>query len=198
MLILIGLILGILAGARFTWVDSRPVTYLGDHADKSKRDWKEFWAVLWRVSGIGAIVGLGLGLLFSLMVYTATTDDVPRRFDIVSLGDGAGVEGRAFLGSGSVDTEAVFFYYGHRSSGGLGLFHVDADITSIYEDQTTDGYMIQYCEDSESGAKWLNLPLIDIMSEPSEEDRYDCSYPSRVEFHIPANSIDRAFNLDAQ
>jgi hypothetical protein len=153
------------------------------------------------LNGVGlSLVAAGfVGGLASMIVYTLTVDDVPRRFDIESLGDGTGTEGRFFLGSGSVDTEAVFFYYAPRKGGGYGLFHVDANTTAIYEDQTSSGYLVKYCEDAASYARWIDLPFIDVAADPeTKDDRYSCGYSERNEFHIPENSIDRRFNLDAQ
>lgn len=197
MLILILGIIGVIAGICLAWSMFGPHEryehgYRHSSPTQVPRDW---YMTVSRALGFGiagTLIGGLIGGLLSLCIYEATVDDVPRRFPIVSLGDGAGSEGRAFLGSGSVDTEAVFFYYAPKIGGGYGLFHVDADQTTIFEDQTSSGYLIKQCEDGNTAPKWL-------FGTPDEDDRYNCtgSTMSKYEFHIPENSIVRQFNLDA-
>lgn len=197
MLILILGIIGVIAGIYLAWESHAPREEwpFGRHGKPTTipRSWPGTAVAALVFSVVGFAAGAFIGGILSLCIYEATVDEVPRQFPIVSLGDGAGAEGHMFLGSGSIDTEAVFFYYAPKIGGGYGLFHVDASQTTIYEDQTDSGYLIKMCEDDNTAPKWLFGHSTD------KQERYDCSGNeySKYEFHIPENSIVRQFNLDA-
>ena len=134
-------------------------------------------------------VGLFLGFVATFIALDATQEHVPVENKIASLSDGMGTSGSFFLGSGSIDSEPVFFYYAGDNTNGFRLKHVDAADASIIE---FDGepYMVRYCGDLDTAPEWIDFNRVD--SEP------ECAGWDRTVFYVPAGSIQNNYILDAE
>lgn len=98
---------------------------------------------------------------------------------INAISDNGATQGRFFLGSGSVDSKPVFWYY-ENHEGYSTLESVPANISRIVESAGEPRVVVQR---KESTNPWL---LIDVVN----DERYT--------FYVPKNSITNNFELDAR
>jgi hypothetical protein len=136
-------------------------------------------------------VGVGAGVPTGI-VYEVQRTTAPIESSLKTLADGQGVEGRFFLGSGSVDSEPVFFYYSGSDQDGYRLRHVDADYVTIHETDD-EPKMVRYCEDNSTVSGWVTWPLKTYTG-----SRYDCYSDSETHFYVPRGSIQNNYILDAE
>lgn len=141
------------------------------------------WFAGWIVAGIVA------GGIVTVIAQDVTKDYVPVETPIVALNDNIGTEGSFFLGSGSIDSEAVFFYYAGDNTNGFRLKHVDADDASIIEFDG-DPYMVQYCGDLSTSPSWIDFNL--------DKSKPSCRSWDKTVFYVPSGSIQSNYILDAE
>ena len=141
---------------------------------------------------MSAIFGVFASTIIIAIVVDNQMEDVLIERNIYALGDNAGVQGRFFLGSGSVETIPVYFYYSKNSNGSYSLNHAKAASVEIYQDVTTQPYVVKECEDYGANPKSIWTWPLNLYSDGL---RYtSCEV---TEFHVPPNSIDSSYNLDA-
>ena len=143
-------------------------------------------------SAIGALCLLGIlfgavgALIISLPATYIMSDDYIETHEIVSLKDGTGSTGSFFLGSGSLDGDATFFYY-QRVSGGFELKSVDADDTTIiFSDENPR--VEQDC--TKFNNNFFTWPVAEFPTDHECEGDY--------KIYVPADSITTKFVLDAE
>lgn len=141
------------------------------------------WFVGW-VAG-----GILIGLIATMIVMNASQDYVRIENKIASLNDGMSTSGSFFLGSGSIDSEPVFFYYSGDNTNGFRLRHVDASAASIIE-FNGEPYMVRYCGDISTAPSWLDFDKTDPVPECRDWDK--------TVFYVPAGSIQNNYILDAE
>ncbi len=107
-------------------------------------------------------------------------DPYDFKIPIRSVGASTNVSGSFFLGSGTVDEEAVFYYY-RSDNGVLSLKYRYADKTTIVEDENDNPYMLCKGEEYVGMYKSDNPPTFDIYAE--------CS------FHVPEGSVVKSYML---
>ncbi len=131
------------------------------------------------VTGVGWLVGNGVGLLIAMAVPQHWAE--VSKVDLVNLRDADGVEGNFFLGSGHIESTPYYFCYYEISDGGFVPWRVkaDGDVT-IYEEDRQDASLVRYQEVFKNQAwEWI---AVDFHS-----DRYT--------FHIPKGTIKRGYSL---
>lgn len=144
-------------------------------------DW--MWTLLgWTIFG-GFVVAVALNLFFD--AHNRIPED--RYTNLVSMGDAAGVQGRFFLGSGSVDTAPVYMYY-TKTERGYRLYHKRSAQSYItYTDETP---ILVHHGSRQGYSNWFSIHADDWRIE-----QYDSG---AFEFKIPPGSIAQQFDLDAQ
>lgn len=101
--------------------------------------------------------------------------------ELLTLQDSTGTGGSFFLGTGTVDEEASFFYY-EKLERGAHLTSIDADQAIIIEEDIDKPYLEVLVGKSDN-----TLWLVDFLAEKHA-----------YEFHIPKGSIVTNYSLDAQ
>lgn len=86
---------------------------------------------------VGSLVAGAIGSLIAIAISAAVVqfveEDVEtRRISLVSLGDSIGGEGSFFLGSGTIEQEARYFYYSGTSETGYKIYNISADEATIF------------------------------------------------------------------
>lgn len=130
---------------------------------------------------IGAfLAGSMLNLLGAWIV--GDHSELEVKHELLALSDTTGPSGSFFLGTGSVNEEASFFYY-EKLERGAHLTHVDADDAIIIEESDLDEPYVDVLVQHSNNTFWFS----DFIAE-------DESY----EFHIPKGSIATNYSLDAE
>lgn len=139
----------------------------------------------------GAFCGLIVGFLVSMVVGAFVYDGSIKpvaTVELVSLADGAGVEGHFFLGSGYIDSKSVFTWYESRGDNSFVRKSADADESTIHylKDDKKPYYVVnKNCSDGGFFQTWaLNV----------ESGCWDGHY----DFYIPRGSIVQSYKLDNQ
>jgi hypothetical protein len=139
------------------------------------------------------LIGTGASIAVMMSLSEIWVEDTPVQSRLVSLADGSSTHGSFFLGSGSVDSEPVFFFYRESDDGSYRLEHRDAEYVSIVE---TSGvpHMETLCVDYSHLPRWFDWPL-----PRSEAPNYsDCRDNDPTTFYVPEGSIKSNYILDAQ
>ena len=139
------------------------------------------------------IIGAGATAVVTLGLAEFWVKDTPVTSDIVSLADGQGTHGSFFLGSGSIDSKPVFFFYRQSANGSFRLEHRDADNVSIVE-TTGQPYMETLCVDYSHLPRWFDWPV----KRSEAPDYNDCRTNDPTTFYVPEGSIKSNYILDAQ
>lgn len=130
---------------------------------------------------ISIVVAVFLMLFMAPVAYNAVKVPDVTYSDLATLNDGSGVQGSFFLGSGTINSTAVFMYY-TNDNGVYRLNHVDADYATV---TYTDGPPRLLYHNTKSGNHFWAL------------DWFGDDY-TQYEFQVPAGSVKQSFNLDAQ
>ena len=169
--------------------------FLCTHAASQAMFDRWYWGL-----GRGLLSG-GVALIFYVFVSAVLlvglseiwVEDTPVESELASLADGSSVSGSFFLGSGSVESEPVFFFYRQQGNGSFRLEHRDADKVSIVE-TSSDPRMVTLCVDYSHVPTWFEWPLFNS-SPPTYED---CRDDDPTTFYVPEGSIKSNYILDAQ
>lgn len=106
-------------------------------------------------------------------IYGYTLHDYDVTYEISSIEDLSGIHGCFVLGSGTIDSKAMFAYYRKVPDGAYKLEMIPAKQSLIYEDAEKP-YIIQHC--------------IACGSETNEQDSY--------KIHVPKGTIIKQFTLN--
>ena len=71
--------------------------------------------------------------LFALCGWGCSTHLITGEYDLLQLTVDSGVDGNFFLGCGSVDSEAVFYFYTQNEKGMITLWSEPAETVNIYQ-----------------------------------------------------------------
>lgn len=134
-----------------------------------------------KASILGFVVACGLNFYFNDQYRVKEVISTQR---IETLGDGGGVRGSFFLGTGSIQNMPVYMYYTQNSAGEYRLRHVDADLAHVvYTDDTPTVVRYRHTSANHWKAAFVGW------SEPTT---------GFVEFRVPKGSIKQQIVLDAQ
>lgn len=123
-----------------------------------------------------------IGLIGSAIAWNYVAVPDVTYSNLATLNDGSGVSGRFFLGSGTIDSTAVFMYY-TEDNGVYTLQHVDADYATVtYTDGPPE---IVYHNKKTGNEFWV-------------ANWQEFSEPTHYEFRVPRGSVKSSFNLDAK
>lgn len=132
-----------------------------------------------------AALVLGVSAVFAnSYFYNAGKVYEDRSAALVNLGDGMGVQGRFFLGSGSIESNPVYMYY--IDNNGQYKLHYQYSYNSYVTYTDSTPRIIWHGERSDSSF-WL--AIMNDWDPVSEE---------YIEFQVPKGSIKQNFNLDVQ
>lgn len=138
------------------------------------------WELVIMGAGFGGFIASLFVLVFSQMILwkvIGSTHEEYSNVELVNINDRAGMSGSFFLGSGTVEDEPVFYYY-ERENGRVTLERIKADDAVIIEDESSRPY-VSYLEEVSNNSLWY---LGGMES-------------SRIEFHVPPNSIITNYSL---
>ena len=124
-------------------------------------------------AGLGAASGLGQ-LTMASPPYT-----LQSRSELMALNDFNGVQGRFFLGSGSINSKFQYVYYHRAEDGSIQLGTADPERTKLYEEPREDAVMLRYTQDSSTtlwGIRRAGKP--------------------RAEIRVPEGTVLRGMQLD--
>ena len=153
--------------------------------DREKRSAVErlFWVVVFGVfAAFPATMAMALG---DTIAWHHVAVDTSWSRPIESLGDGAGVEGRFYLGSGYVSTSPVYMYYLSEPEG-YRLYHPNASQSYITYTNDTPQMVVHF---KKSGNLFWSRHF-------GNADDYE-DYRT-YEFQVPRGSVKQQFNLDSQ
>lgn len=129
------------------------------------------------------MIGLATGFMFSLIGGAVVDVDRERKGvayeQIVAIGDGGGVEGRFFLGSGTIKDVQYYFFYQKQGSGFI-QSKIRVDQAVVYETDDIEPHIMTY--ESKIVGKYKNWFIDNCETE--------------TDIFIPVGSISRSFNLD--
>ena len=132
----------------------------------------------------GAIVGFLVALFIGMFVYTDTKWEVTQTTQLINIGDNLGVEGRFFLGSGSIDSEPVYLWYEKSGSNSFVRKTADAEGSTIHYTDKRPYYTITKEKSAEKGFvhPWgMNT---------------NGAYGVKYDFYVPKGSIAQEYVLD--
>lgn len=139
---------------------------------------------------IGALTGATVGFLVAMIVgafaYTGTEFHPVHRTPLVSMADGAGVEGHFFLGSGSLDSESVFTWYQTNGDNSYVRKSADAENSTIH--YLKDGEKPYYVFSKERGTPGGFFQPWGLNTTSGWGAHYD--------FYVPRGSIIQSYTLD--
>lgn len=131
---------------------------------------------------IFAVVGFMTGILAGgLVAQIGPHEFTTKRTQLAALGDSNQLQGRFFLGSGSIDSMPTYTFYEQLENGGNVLRNADADGVTVFQDSDRP-YAVEEVE-CKTNYEWLAICIDD---------------PQLIEFHVPLNSIKNNFVLDAE
>lgn len=110
-----------------------------------------------------------IGLCLPTVIYQPEPDIVST-WNLRSLDDSSSISGSFFLGTGTVNSNAVFVCYGQLPDGGYKLLQIPASQSRIYMN-------------SENAQ-------LKVITDACENQRY--------EFHVPSNTIVQRYELDSK
>lgn len=135
-------------------------------------------------TAFAGIVGFVVGTVVMLIGSHTEAFETP----LATLQDGQSVHGQFFLGSGSIDSEPVFFYYEKTGKSSYKLRHLSASHAVIVESDETPK-VVQEC-------RVYNASVI-VWPIPTDKSA-DCHGGVATKFYVPKGSIQNNFMLDAQ
>lgn len=142
------------------------------------------------VGSLIALVCFGIGSLgYDNSYARGNTKIVDAPIDIVSFADGGiDIHGRMFLGSGYINSEPVYTYYYEidGDSGGVKQGNIEADITTIIQDDNHPPQIIQH------SVTEIHCGEVDIWGYDSCGSSWNESYT----VYIPEDSVVQSFVLD--
>ena len=124
----------------------------------------------------GAIPALLIGLF--IPSYAKLESSVP----LATLQDNRGIQGSFFLGTGSIDSEPVYFYIKALPNGGFQQDSIPAEHVVVFQDDTQPRLITYQTWAKTEWLMWLGLP--------------GGSYESEI--HVPPGSITSAYKVDAE
>ncbi len=122
-------------------------------------------------------VAYGLGTLFPVTSYQAAT--VP----LTVIRDKDGVEGRFFLGTGTIQSKPYYFYYYKNDDGSVspGKISYDGNVR-VYQEKRDDAQFVRWA----SKPKWNWVWLIAV---PPSDNWY------AVDFHVPEGTVKSGYSM---
>lgn len=165
------------------------IGFVINNVNRWKGRWEFEFGPTLAVVVVGLFITFFVSMFLTLAVSEIVADDTPVTYNLTSMNDAAGVEGHFFLGSGSVESVPVFFYYSQQHDGSYRLFSAPADNSRIVQ---YDGppKMVRSCSDFSTTPDWLFWPVPD--------GEHTCDREDDTVFYVPEGSITTNFNLDAQ
>ncbi len=133
------------------------------------------------VSGFAALLiclaALGLGKLFPVTSYIA------GKVALTAIRDKDGVEGRFFLGTGTIESKPFYFYYAKNDDGSVspGKISYDNNVR-VYQEKRDDAEFVRWASKSEFDWVWL-------IAVPPSDDWY------AVDFHVPAGTVKSGYSM---
>lgn len=115
----------------------------------------------------GILIVLTIIISLSIFAYIVTLPATVTYTPVYSLGDGSQIHGSFVFGSGEINMESVYFYYAPLEYGGYMKFHIPADHTAIFMDQSANPFL--------KTTTYLGQ--------------------SQYELHIPPGSIEKQYDL---
>lgn len=146
----------------------------------------EFFEMLFPVSLLTGFAGLVLGLLVAMVIGALLPRETYRSdwIDIVALQDNDGVQGRFFLGSGTIGSEMYYYYYYECGKNCYKFGKANAATASIIEGSDIKPHIELFSE--RFTEDWMNSIGIKPITR------------GRLEFHIPTGSLKQGFAVDLQ
>lgn len=146
-------------------------------------------AIEWFVGAfLGAFVGFLVAVLVGAFVYSDTEWRPAPRVALVSMADGAGIEGHFFLGSGSVESTQIFTWYQQEGTNSYVRKSADAEVSTVHYLNSGRPYYVHsakiYTTDK------FMMPWGIGFGGSADEEHYD--------FYIPRGSIVQSYRLDNQ
>jgi hypothetical protein len=140
----------------------------------------------------GALVGCLIGVFLGLFVAFAFVMGGPQhasversRTPLVALQDTVSVQGRFFLGSGSINGELVYVYYYETEDGGIRSGYVSANRSVVYEEDRADALVVTYEE-------YLEPSPFRLIS------GYNGASSRTYKIYVPKGTVVRSFQLDLE
>lgn len=127
-----------------------------------------------------ALVGgmaYGCGTLFPVTSYKAAT------VSLTTIRDKDGVEGRFFLGTGTIESKPYYFYYRKNRDGSVspGKISYDSNVR-VYQEKRDDAQFVRWASKSKWNWVWL-------IAAPPSEDWYG------VDFHVPEGTVKSGYSM---
>lgn len=119
-----------------------------------------------------------------IMIITMENTTNYTRIPLMQLSDDSRINGNFFLGSGSISSNPVFYYYSGSDKTGYSLEYKRASETKIFMDEETKPYL------GYSMKCWTNMVNSFLQHGPN------CTIIGDFEFHIPKGSIREYYTLD--
>lgn len=119
----------------------------------------------------------GIGLLFPVVSYKAAS------VSLTAIRDKDGVEGRFFLGTGTIESKPYYFYYKKNSDGSVspGKLSYDSNVR-VYQEKRDDAQFIRWASKSKWNWVWL-------IAEPPSDEWY------AVDFHVPEGTVKSGYSM---
>jgi hypothetical protein len=144
--------------------------------------------------GVFLVVGIVTVIAMSLFLYSCITSlpkyhEVPPMVidtvPIYSLNFGQTVQGAFLLGTGTINSESVYYCFEKRSDGGFVLSHVPTDQSIIYMDSTND-------------TAYITVSTMDSVTCREDQKDAECAkkYTWRKSYaiHVPPNTVRKEFD----
>lgn len=133
------------------------------------------------MSVIFGFFGLLLGFGISVGVGAALPKEyvLDKQMELVAIQDTSGIQGRFFLGAGTIESKFYYVFY-QRERNGIRFGNVPAENAVVYEENRDDGLIKEY--DKRFMAGW--------------HDFFGATWGERYDIFIPEGSILHEFNLD--
>lgn len=109
------------------------------------------------------------------------TKEVIRTVPIVSLDRSNTTTGHFTLGTGTISNQVKYFYYTKTKDGGYRLDSINADSTTLYEDDREDGVIAVRSKTEIPEKSWWQFTFM------------NCEEFTKYELHVPKNTIRREF-----
>jgi hypothetical protein len=146
-----------------------------------------------------------ISIVIGLILITGCISIAPAqvRYNLYSLDRGNSISGDFILGRGSIESTPVYYCYIQNNDGGYRLITINARNSVIYENETSSPYVTAnyYVPPPSSSRQVDYIPENEnigdnlyVMVNPSDKNMYNYALIGSVSIHIPANSIERAYN----
>lgn len=119
----------------------------------------------------------GIGTLFPVTTYKAGA--IP----LTVIRDKDGIEGRFFLGTGTLESKPYYFYYAKNGDGSVspGKISYDTNVR-VYQEKREDAQIVRWASKSKYSWVW-------IFAAPPSDEWYG------VDFHVPEGTVKSGYSM---